>query len=219
MELHVVQKVMKFNDELALTNRHRLNAAGLMAINIISAPGSGKTTLIEAALERLAGAVRIGVIEGDPDTQLDAERIAKHNVPVVQIETAGGCHLEAHLVGRALDRFKFESLDLIVIENVGNLVCPVEFNLGESYRVAVVSTAEGHDKPAKYPKLFRTADVVLLNKCDLLPYVDFDEATFRGYIEKLNPQLPIIKTSCRTGDGIDEWTQWLARHARQNVTC
>ncbi|HRI88843.1 MAG TPA: hydrogenase nickel incorporation protein HypB, partial [Candidatus Hydrogenedentes bacterium] len=168
MHVEVVQKVMKLNDEIAEGVRARLRAANVRAVNLISAPGSGKTSLIEAALGALRGHVRVGVLEGDPDTTLDAERIAKHGVPVVQIQTAGGCHLEANLVSRALDRLPLDAIDLLIIENVGNLVCPVEFDIGETSRVAIVSTAEGHDKPAKYPKLFRTTDTVVLNKIDLL---------------------------------------------------
>lgn len=217
MEIEVIQKVMKVNDEIAAGIRARLRDAGVAAVNLISAPGSGKTSLIEAALRVLAGRTRIGVLEGDPDTTLDAERIAKYGVPVVQIQTSGGCHLEAHLVNRALDRFPLEDIDLLVIENVGNLVCPVDFDLGESERAAIVSTAEGHDKPAKYPKLFRTTDTVVLNKIDLLPYVDFDEAKFTEYVLTINPRARVLRTSCRSGDGIDAWTDWLLKVARHNV--
>lgn len=217
MEIHVVQKVMKVNDEFAAANRARFEAAGVVVLNLISAPGSGKTTLIERAIEALGESVRIGVLEGDPDTTLDAERIARHGVPVTQIQTAGGCHLEAHLVRRALDNFDLDGLDLLFIENVGNLVCPVEFDLGESGRVAVVSTPEGHDKPAKYPKLFRTADVVVLNKTDLAPHVDFDRARFDGYIAGLNPEVEVISASCRDGAGLERWFAWLRERVQGAV--
>ena len=209
MKIDVVPKVMKVNDDLAQRVRARLRAAGVASVNLISAPGSGKTSLIETALRSLDGKPRIGVIEGDPDTTLDAERIAACGAPVVQVNTAGGCHLEANLVDHALDNFDLQQLDLLLIENVGNLVCPVEFDLGEDKRVAVVSTAEGHDKPAKYPKLFRTADVVVLNKIDLLPYVDFDVGVFSGYLAKLKPDVPILPVSCTTGEGVDAWCAWL----------
>jgi hydrogenase nickel incorporation protein HypB len=209
MEIEVVQKVMKVNDEIAGGIRARLREAGVAAVNLISAPGSGKTSLIESALRALAGQTRIGVLEGDPDTTLDAERIAAFGVPVVQIQTAGGCHLEANLVNRALDRLPLHDIDLLIIENVGNLVCPVDFDLGESARAAIVSTAEGHDKPAKYPKLFRTTETVVLNKIDLLPYVDFDEAVFSQYIRAINPKARILRASCRTGEGMGAWTDWL----------
>ncbi|HNR29736.1 MAG TPA: hydrogenase nickel incorporation protein HypB [Candidatus Hydrogenedentes bacterium] len=209
MEIRVVEKVLKVNDELAQAVRDRLRPLGVATVNMISAPGSGKTTLIERAVEALGAARRIQVIEGDPDTTLDAERIAATGAPVVQINTAGGCHLEANLVLRALEQLDLAPGDLLVIENVGNLVCPVSFDLGEDKRVAVVSVTEGHDKPAKYPKLFRCADLVVLNKIDLLPHVDFDVARFREYVEKLQPGVPVLDVSCRTGEGVDAWADWL----------
>ncbi len=211
MEINVVEKVMKVNDELAQGVRERLAKAGVVGLNFISAPGSGKTTLIETALRNLGGAPRIAVIEGDPDTTLDAERIAACGAPVTQVNTAGGCHLEANLVNRALDGFDLEQIDLMIIENVGNLVCPVSFDLGEEKRVAVVSTTEGHDKPAKYPKLFRTAHVVVLNKIDLLPYVDFNRDIFRDSLEKLQPGVEVIEVSCTSGEGVEAWCDWLRR--------
>ncbi len=209
MKVNVVENVLKVNDELAAKVRERLQAAAVSAINFISAPGSGKTTLIECALRNGIGGTAIGVIEGDPDTSLDAERIAALDTPVVQVNTAGGCHLEANLIMRALESFDLESLDLLLIENVGNLVCPVSFDLGETKRVAVVSTPEGHDKPAKYPMLFRVADLVVLNKVDLLPYLDFDEEFFTNAVRKLNPGAPILRVSCRSGEGIGGWREWL----------
>ena len=209
MEVKVVHKVMKANDEFAQMVRERLRSEGLSAVNLISAPGSGKTSLIEAAAKALEGSLKLGVIEGDPDTTRDAERIAAAGLPVVQINTEGGCHLDANLVYRSLDSIDTESLDLLLIENVGNLVCPVEFDLGESSRVAVVSTTEGHDKPAKYPKLFREADLIILNKTDLLPYVDFDEAQFGQDVSRLNPNAPLLRVSCRMGEGVKEWCEWL----------
>lgn len=210
MEVRVVHKVLKANEEFAQMVRERLGEAGVVALNLIGAPGSGKTSLIEAALRGLKERLRLGVIEGDPETTRDAERIAHLQAPVVQINTAGGCHLDAHLVYRALEALPLASLDLLLIENVGNLVCPVEFDLGESGRVAVVSVPEGHDKPAKYPKLFRTAQVVVLNKVDLMPFVDFDEGQFRSDLARLlNPGVPLLKVSCRTGEGVGEWVRWL----------
>jgi len=181
----------------------------VVALNIISAPGSGKTSLIEAALRVAGRDLRIGVVEGDPDTTLDAERIACYDVPVVQVQTSGGCHLEANLVMQAIREIDLSAIDLLFIENVGNLVCPVEFDLGETKRVAVVSTAEGQDKPIKYPKLFRTTDLVILNKVDLLPYVDFDRDKFYGYLYQLNPGVPVIELSCRSMQGVDAWVDWL----------
>ncbi|MGC8782969.1 MAG: hydrogenase nickel incorporation protein HypB [Armatimonadota bacterium] len=211
MEIKVVKRVMEANEQHAEVVRQRLREAGVVALNLISAPGSGKTSLIEAAIHELKGRVRIGVIEGDPDTTRDAERIARLNVPVVQINTEGGCHLEATMVLRALDEIEVDSLQLLFIENVGNLVCPVVFDLGETYRVAVVSAAEGHDKPAKYPALFRTAHVTVLNKIDLIPYLDFDEEQFTSDVRRLNPEMPILRVSCRTGEGVSEWAEWLSQ--------
>jgi len=213
MEVKIVQKVMKVNDELAQGVRARLAAVNVACVNMMSAPGSGKTSLIEAALRALQGSPRIGVIEGDPDTTLDAERIAACEAPVVQINTDGGCHLEANLVGRALNDFDLNQLDLMIIENVGNLVCPVGFDLGENKRVAVVSVTEGHDKPAKYPKLFRSADLVVLNKIDLLPHVDFDVERFRAFVQGLQPDVPLLHVSCRTGEGVEAWCAWLRKTA------
>ncbi|MBI4559123.1 MAG: hydrogenase nickel incorporation protein HypB [Candidatus Hydrogenedentes bacterium] len=209
MEIHVVQKILKANDEIGQTLRERFHAAGTTTINLMSAPGSGKTSLLEATIRSLGLELRIAVVEGDPDTTRDAERIAPLGVPVTQINTAGGCHLEAHLVQRAIAGFDLESLDLLFIENVGNLVCPAEFDLGETKRVALMSVPEGHDKPAKYSKLFRKVDLVVLNKVDLLPYVDFDLGQLRCDLAKLNPSLRLIQVSCRTGEGLPEWYQWL----------
>ena len=214
MKVDVIQKVMKINDEVAASLRDRLAAMGLASVNLLSGPGAGKTTLIETAIRALEGRVRLGVVEGDPDTALDAERIARAGAPVVQINTGGGCHLEANLVDRALGRLPLQEIDLLLIENVGNLVCPTDYDLGETMRVGVVSTAEGHDKPIKYPKLFRTVDMVILNKIDLLPYVDFDVDVFLKHVESLKPGMPVLQVSCTTGEGIATWTHWLAHLAR-----
>ncbi len=218
MKVNVVENVLQVNDELAAKVRSTLQEAGVPAINVISAPGSGKTTLIERAIESLGQEFRLAVIEGDPDTNLDAERIAALDVPVVQVNTAGGCHLEANLVLRGLESFDLTSLDLIIIENVGNLVCPVSFDLGENRRVAVVSVTEGHDKPAKYPALFRSADVVLLNKIDLLPHIDFDETFFHDSIRRLNKDVQIMRLSCRSGEGMDAWSEWLRSCVSKKAT-
>jgi hydrogenase nickel incorporation protein HypB len=218
MEVRVVQQVLKANDAFAHMVRERCQAAGVLALNLISAPGSGKTSLIEATIHSQGNTLRIGAIEGDPETTRDAERIARLDVPVVQINTAGGCHLDAHMVHRALDDFDLELLDVLFIENVGNLVCPVEFDLGESGRIALVSVAEGDDKPAKYPQLFRTADLAILNKIDLLPFVDFDEIKLERDLGRLNPDLPLMKMSCRTGAGIAPWNAWLQKKILRTST-
>jgi hydrogenase nickel incorporation protein HypB len=209
MKINVVQKVMKVNDELAAVVRARLKAAGILGINMMSAPGSGKTTLLEALIEQLHARCPLSVIEGDPETALDAERIARCGVPVVQIETSGGCHLEANLVLQALDKLPLNDTRLLFIENVGNLVCPAEFDLGEAARIVMVSVPEGHDKPAKYPKIFRKANLVILNKIDLLPYVEFDVDRFRRNMASIVPDVPVLETSCTTGAGIQAVADWV----------
>lgn len=209
MQVDVVQKVLKANDDIARLVRDKLKKYHIFCINMMSAPGSGKTSLIESIFQEDFEGLRIGVIEGDPETTRDAERISRYNVPVVQINTAGGCHLESHLVLHALDKLPLGKLNLLIIENVGNLVCPVGFDLGEDARVAVVSVSEGHDKPFKYPKLFTTANLIILNKIDLLPYVDFGVEEFERGVRGLNPNVAIIHTSCRKREGIDKWINWL----------
>lgn len=209
MKVDVVQKVLKANDDIAKLVRARFDEYGISCINMISAPGSGKTTLIESALKQGLSGVRIGVIEGDPETTRDAERIARYDVPVVQINTAGGCHLESQLVLQALDKLPLDAIDLLIIENVGNLVCPVGFDLGEKSRVAVVSVTEGQDKPFKYPRLFQTANIVILNKIDLLPYVPFDVEEFKQGVHGIQPEVPILHVSCTHGDGVEQWVNWL----------
>ncbi|MGC8739212.1 MAG: hydrogenase nickel incorporation protein HypB [Candidatus Hydrogenedens sp.] len=209
MKVDVVQKVLKANDDIAKLVRTRFDEHGISCINMISAPGSGKTTLIESALKQGLSNVQVGVIEGDPETIRDAERIAKYDVPVVQINTAGGCHLESQLVLQALDKLPLDSIDLLIIENVGNLVCPVGFDLGEKSRVAVVSVTEGQDKPFKYPRLFQTANIVILNKVDLLPYVPFDVDEFTQGVHGIQPDVPILHVSCTQGNGVEQWVNWL----------
>ncbi len=213
MEIKIVKRIMEANERHAEVVRQRLREAGVVAVNLISAPGSGKTSLIECAIRELRHELPIGVIEGDPDTTRDAERVARLDIPVVQVNTEGGCHLDATMVLRALDELPLDSIRLLFIENVGNLVCPVVYDLGESLRVAVVSTAEGHDKPAKYPALFRTANVTVLNKVDLIPHLDFNEAQFTSDVRRLNPEMPILRVSCRTGEGVSEWAGWLKERA------
>lgn len=209
MEIKVVKRILEANEQHAEEVRQFLQRAGVVAVNLISAPGSGKTSLIEAAIRALNGKVSLAVIEGDPETTRDAERVARLGVPVVQVNTEGGCHLNATMVRQALQEIDLAGIQLLLVENVGNLVCPVVFDIGETYRVAVVSAAEGHDKAAKYPALFRTAQVTILNKVDLLPYLDFDERQFVADVRRLNPEMPILRVSCRTGEGVAEWAQWL----------
>ena len=205
----VVKAILSANDAVAAENRAAFDAAGLLAVNLMSSPGAGKTSLILATLERLPPSLRAGVIEGDIASTLDAERIAARNVPVVQINTGGACHLDAPMIRSALSHLPLPDLDLPFIENVGNLVCPAEFDLGAHLRIVVASVLEGHDKPYKYPGMFQKADAVVLNKADLMPYIDFDLSAFRHGLSILRPGIPLFLLSCRTGQGVDEWVGWL----------
>ncbi|MDT7885329.1 MAG: hydrogenase nickel incorporation protein HypB [Thermoflexus sp.] len=205
----VVKAILSANDAVAAENRVAFDAAGLLAVNLMSSPGAGKTSLILATLERLPPSLRAGVIEGDIASTLDAERIAARNVPVVQINTGGACHLDAPMIHSALSHLPLPDLDLLFIENVGNLVCPAEFDLGAHLRIVVASVPEGHDKPYKYPGMFQKADAVVLNKADLMPYIDFDLSAFRHGLSILRPGIPLFLLSCRTGQGVDEWVGWL----------
>jgi hydrogenase nickel incorporation protein HypB len=205
----IERRVLEKNDELAGHNRRMLQARGIFAINIVSSPGAGKTSILERTLEHLGPTLKTAVIEGDVQTDFDARRVARYQVPVVQIITHGGCHLEARLVQDALSSIDLNGIDLLVIENVGNLVCPANYDLGENLKVVVISTTEGDDKPLKYPGMFRTAAVLLINKVDLLPYVNCDLSTLRGNALQINPFLTVFETSCTTGEGIPEWCHWL----------
>lgn len=205
----VERKILKKNDEIAGEIRSVLNSRHIFAMNLLSSPGSGKTSLLEKTLERIAGKHRVAVIEGDVQTDNDARRIALTNTPVVQIVTNGGCHLEAKLIQDALGNFDLSSLDLLIIENVGNLVCPANYDLGENRKIVLVSTTEGDDKPLKYPPMFRVADTMVINKTDLLPYVEFDMDRVKENALRINPGLKIFETSCRTGDGLDRWIGWI----------
>jgi hydrogenase nickel incorporation protein HypB len=205
----IERKVLEKNDEFARQNRARLEHYGILVLNLVSSPGAGKTSLLECTLEHLAGALRVGVIEGDVQTDLDARRVARYHVPVVQIVTNGGCHLEAKLVQDALAQMDLTALDLLIIENVGNLVCPASYDLGEAMKIVVLSTTEGDDKPLKYPGMFRNASVLLINKLDLVPYVNCNLAVLRGNALQINPRLRVFETSCTTKAGIAEWCGWL----------
>ncbi|WP_448605590.1 hydrogenase nickel incorporation protein HypB [Thermoflexus hugenholtzii] len=205
----VVKAILSANDAVAAENRAAFDAAGLLAVNLMSSPGAGKTSLILATLERLPPSLRVGVIEGDIASTLDAERIAARNIPVAQINTGGACHLDAPMIRSALSHLPLPDLDLLFIENVGNLVCPAEFDLGAHLRIVVASVPEGHDKPYKYPGMFQKADAVVLNKADLMPYIDFDLSAFRHGLSILRPGIPLFLLSCRTGQGVDEWVGWL----------
>jgi hydrogenase nickel incorporation protein HypB len=211
----IERKVLEKNDQLAAENRDALTRLGIFTINLVSSPGAGKTTLLERTLAALDGRVRVSVVEGDVQTDIDAQRVARYGVPVVQIVTNGGCHLEARLVRDALEQIDLTATDLLVIENVGNLVCPANFDLGEDLKVVVLSVTEGDDKPLKYPAMFQRASVLVINKVDLVPYVDADVSVIRRHARLANPDLQIFETSCRTGEGIAEWAGWLAVQAER----
>ncbi len=207
----IERKVLEKNDELAAKNRDIFHQYGAFVLNIVSSPGSGKTSILERTLEHLKGRLRIAVIEGDVQTDFDAQRVAKFGVPVVQIVTNGGCHLDAKLVQDALGSMDLKGIQLLIIENVGNLVCPANYDLGEHSKVVVASTTEGDDKPLKYPAMFRNASVLLVNKIDLLPYVHCNITELKNNALRINPALNVIETSCMTDQGIDSWCAWLEK--------
>ena len=208
----IERKVLEKNDEVACQNRDMFSERGLFVINVVSSPGSGKTSLLERTLEQLKDKIKIAVIEGDVQTDFDAKRVERYNIPVVQIVTNGGCHLEAKLVKDAFDSMDLNDVKILVIENVGNLVCPAGYDLGENMKVVIVSTTEGDDKPLKYPKMFRNAPILIINKIDLLPYVDCNMEDLKNNALQINPSLKIFETSCTTGAGIPEWCQWLEKN-------
>jgi hydrogenase nickel incorporation protein HypB len=207
----IEQKILKKNGEIAAEIRHALDERGILAVGLVSAPGSGKTSLLEKTLSALRSQVRAAVIEGDVQTDRDARRIADLGIPVIQIVTNGTCHLEARMVQEALDRLPAH-LDLVFIENVGNLVCPASYDLGEHLRVVLTSTPEGEDKPIKYPALFRSADALVINKVDLLPYVPYDMVAAKLFAHQVNPDLVVFETSCLTGENVSVWAEWLLGH-------
>lgn len=207
----IERDILGKNDARADDNRRRLAARGIFALNLVSSPGSGKTTLLVRTLTELAGRVPAAVIEGDQQTEFDAERIRATGVPALQINTGKGCHLDADMVGRALAQMQLADDSLLLIENVGNLVCPAAFDLGEAHKVAILSVTEGEDKPLKYPDMFAAADLMLLNKVDLLPHLSFDVESAIAYARRVNPDIEVIRTSSTSGEGIAEWLAWLER--------
>jgi hydrogenase nickel incorporation protein HypB len=209
MKVKVVTRILEANDRIAEENRKRFDDAGVYVVNLMGAPGAGKTSLLERTIRALKPHRKLGVIEGDIVGSDDAERIGALDVPVVQINTGGACHLDANMISEVLDEMPLADLDLLIIENVGNLVCPAEFKVGEDIKMMVLSVAEGHDKPLKYPLMFRESSALVLNKVDLLPYMNTDIAKMRNDSLALNPDLTIFEVSCATGAGIDQWAQWL----------
>jgi len=215
VQIKMTTHLLGANELLANKNRRLFEEKGMLVINLMSSPGAGKTTILERTIEMLSGKIRIGVIEGDLYTDQDAVRIGNKGIDVIQINTEGACHLDAGMVGKAFEQLPNSELDLLFIENVGNLVCPAEFDLGEDYRAVVLSTVEGNDKPMKYPLIFHQARAVLLNKTDLLPYTDFDLDRFREDLVRINPSAEIFEVSGRTGEGIEDWLQWLLEEVKK----
>lgn len=213
----IAQNILAVNDTVAEEIQQMLTARGIRTINIMSSPGAGKTTLLERTLVRLRGRVGIGVIEGDIETAADAERIEATGAETVQINTRGACHLEAHMIRDALAEMDLSRIELLVIENIGNLVCPSSWNLGEDLRVVLASTTEGDDKPAKYPQMFAASQVMVINKLDLLPYVDYDVEKVKRQALAINPHLRIFELSCRNGEGLDAWCDWLLTFVRSKI--
>lgn len=215
--VQIEQDILSRNDRYAQTNRHVFDERGIFALNLVSSPGSGKTTLLCKTIEMLKGEVVINVVEGDQQTANDAERIRATGVPAIQINTGKGCHLDAHMVGHAMEDLDLSTGSLFLIENVGNLVCPAAFALGEHHKVAILSVTEGEDKPLKYPDMFAAADVVLLNKCDLLPYLDFEVELAEANARRVNPNLTIIRVSATTGEGMIAWLDWVRAGLKRQV--
>jgi len=210
MEIKIMKNILDRNQNKANEVRNLLTSKGVLMVNIISSPGAGKTTLLERTCEELGGKFRIGVIEGDITTDRDAQRLKKYDIPIVVINTEGGCHLDSHSISKVLDSFDLRNLDVLFVENVGNLICPSQFDLGEAFKLAIVSTTEGDDKPGKYPMLFREARAVLLNKIDLIPYTNFNSGSFKSDLKKVNAQVPLFEISCTKGDGLKEWYEWIS---------
>lgn len=206
----VVERILNANDQLASQNRGILDDADVYGINLMASPGAGKTSLILETIRRLKGDVRLGVIEGDTaPVTIDADKVTAAGMPAVQVNTGGDCHLDAVMIGSALPQLPLEDLDLVIVENVGNLVCPAAFALGTHSNVLIASVPEGDDKPYKYPNIYRGIDVLILNKTDLLPYINFNLEYFRQGVEMLNPGVSIFPLSCKTGEGFDPWIEWL----------
>ena len=209
MKVSVVRDILEVNERMARQNRAIFDENDLVVMNLMGSPGAGKTTLLEKTIDALKDELRIGIIEGDIQSSTDAERIAAKGIPVVQINTGGACHLDANMIRDTFGEFDLGPLDLLVIENVGNLVCPAEFKVGEDFKVMILSVPEGDDKPSKYPLMFHESKVLLINKTDLLPYVDCRVEKIREEALKINPDMSVFEISCKTGDGLDAWYDWL----------
>ncbi|MEW5910503.1 MAG: hydrogenase nickel incorporation protein HypB [Thermodesulfobacteriota bacterium] len=221
MEIKVVRKVLSVNEKMAEENREYFNRQGVFVINVMSSPGSGKTTLLEKTISRIASDISTAVIVGDICTTNDADRLARTGVQVVQVNTdefGGDCHLAAHVIEKAAGQLDLTGVNLLVIENVGNLVCPAEFDIGEHAKVVVMSVTEGEDKPLKYPLMFRVCDAAVLNKIDLLPYLDYDRQAVLRNIEQIHPGMPVFEMSSTKGIGFEPWIDWIKSRLSQNIT-
>jgi len=211
MEFKVLKDILSANDQIAEENRQMLDSNKVFAINVMSSPGSGKTSTILQTIKGLKDKIKIAVIEGDVSSSIDAEKISKEGITALQINTGGECHLDANMLNRAIKNLPLTSIDLLFIENVGNLICTAEFQLGMHKNLVISSTAEGDDKPLKYPLMFTVADVVLINKTDLSPYLDFDAEAYKKAVKALNQKADIFEISCTTGQGIDNWLAWIKK--------
>jgi len=218
VEIDLSKPILARNEELAAVNRRSFSDAGVFVVDLMASPGAGKTSTILATIDALRDRYRIAVIEGDIASKVDAEKVKAHGIPAVQINTGGACHLESDMIQRAAAALPMDELDLIIVENVGNLVCPTEFDLGENAKVMILSVPEGHDKPYKYPAIFSRAEAIILNKYDTLPVFDFDEAEFREVVGKLNGRAPIFPISATKGDGVRAWTDWLSARIDETKT-
>jgi len=215
MKVSVVRNILEANDRIAQQNRDLFKENGLLVVNLMSSPGAGKTSLLERTISALKDDLKIGIIEGDIQSSQDAERIAKTGIPVVQINTGGACHLDGNMIRDTFGEFSFKDLDLLVVENVGNLVCPAEFKVGEDFKAMILSVTEGDDKPTKYPLMFHESSVLLINKIDLLPYVDCSVEKIKEDALKINPGLAIFEISCKTGEGLEDWYNWIRERVKE----
>lgn len=215
MEIKVMKNILGENDKLAEENRKLFNEKKILVVNLMGSPGSGKTSLLEKTLEKISKKIKVAVIEGDLFTAKDAERIEQKNVQVIQINTSGGCHLDAQMVKRAAESLNLDEINLLIVENVGNLVCPAEFDVGENFKAVVLSITEGDDKPLKYPLIFKESEITLLNKIDLLPFTNFNLESAREDLITLHPNLKIIETSCTKNIGVDDWCNFLLKKVEE----
>jgi hydrogenase nickel incorporation protein HypB len=214
MKINVMQEVLQANDRIAAENSQLFKKNRNLVLNLMSSPGAGKTSLLEKTAEKLAGKLRLGVVVGDIETTRDADRIAKYDIPAIQLTTGTACHLDANMVASALPHMPLDKIDILVVENIGNLVCPAEFIVGEDYKIMILSVTEGDEKPLKYPLMFRESSLMLVNKMDLLQYTNFNLQEAKANARKINPDIDIIETSCTKGIGLDEWISWLEAHYR-----